>query len=247
MENPFNLLGKQILITGASSGIGRAIAVACSKMGAILYLTGRDKSRLNETFSMLNGKGHSVITADLTKEEDINHLISKLPKLDGVVQNAGVGSRILCKSITQKDLDNVLRPNLEGPILLQTSLLAQKKLNKSASIVFIASRAANTPSIGNAIYSASKGAIISYSRVLALELATRKIRVNCICPSMVWTNLLLQDGVSKEEMEEAQLKYPLKRYGKPEDVAYLTIYLLSDTSTWMTGSCIDLTGGAIEL
>ena len=247
MENPFNLLGKQILITGASSGIGRAIAVACSKMGAILYLTGRDKSRLNETFSMLNGKGHPVITADLTKEEDINHLISKLPKLDGVVQNAGVGSRILCKSITQKDLDNVLRPNLEGPILLQTSLLAQKKLNKSASIVFIASRAANTPSIGNAIYSASKGAIISYSRVLALELATRKIRVNCICPSMVWTNLILQDGVTKEEMEEAQLKYPLKRYGKPEDVAYLTIYLLSDTSTWMTGSCIDLTGGAIEL
>lgn len=247
MENPFNLSGKHILITGASSGIGRAIAISCSRMGATLYITARNAERLNETLSMLESGGHRIIPADLTKEGDIDCLVSSLPKLDGIVQNAGIGSRILCKSITYADLDKVLKTNLEAPVLLQTALLREKKINKSASVVFIASRAANAPSIGNAVYSASKGAIISYSKVLALELAPRQIRVNCISPAMVWTDLILQDGSTKEEMEESQLKYPLKRYGKPEDIAYLTVYLLSDASSWMTGTNIDLTGGAMEL
>lgn len=98
--------------------------------------------------------------------------------------------------------------------------------------------------MGNAIYSASKGAIISYAKCLAVELAPRQIRVNCICPAMIWTELILQGGLTKEEMEEAQLRYPLKRYGQPEDVANLALYLLSDAAAWMTGSAIDLTGGA---
>lgn len=247
MENPFNLTGKHILVTGASSGIGRATAIACAGMGATLYLTGRNEIRLKETLSMMEGEGHKTTSADLTELEDIESLVAKLPKLDGIIQNAGVGNRTLCKSITKEDIHKVLQPNLEAPILLQTALLAQKKINKLASVVFIASRAANAPSVGNAIYSASKGAIISYAKVLALELASRQIRVNCICPAMIWTELILQDGLTKEEMEEAQLKYPLKRYGKPEDIANLAIYLLSDASTWMTGSAIDLTGGAIEL
>jgi len=111
----------------------------------------------------------------------------------------------------------------------------------------IASCAANFPSIGNAIYSASKGAIISYAKCLALELAPRMIRVNCICPTMVWTNLILEGGVDKEQLKEEEFKYPLKRYGKPEDIANLTLYLLSEASSWMTGSVIDITGGANQL
>lgn len=241
--NPFNLSGKHILVTGASSGIGRAICVACSKMGATLYLTARNRERLKETCNQLIGKGHQIIPADLSKKEDINSLVEALPKLDGIVQNAGVGSRVLCKSITDTDIDNVFIPNLQAPILLQTALLNHKKINKNASVLFIASRAAEAPSIGNAVYSASKGAIISYAKVLALELASRLIRVNCICPAMVWTELILQGGLAKEDLEKAQLKYPLKRYGQPEDIAYLAIYLLSDASSWMTGECINLTGG----
>ena len=131
--------------------------------------------------------------------------------------------------------------------MLQETLLEKRKVNKEASIVFIASRAAHAPSIGNAIYSASKGAILSYAKCLALELAPRKIRVNSICPAMVWTDLILTDEVDKDILEEAQLKYPLKRYGKPEDIAYLSIYLLSNASSWMTGSSLDITGGAKEL
>lgn len=241
--NPFSLSGKTILVTGASAGIGKAIAIACSQMGGIVILNGRNQERLKETLQELSGEGHQIIPADLSMEKDRTRLIDNLPKLDGLVQCAGVGSRVPCKMIGKGDLEHVFVPNVEAPILLQTELLAKKKINKSSSIVFIASKAASFPSIGNAAYSASKGAIISYAKCLALELAPRQIRVNCICPAMVWTDLILQGGISKEDLEEAQLKYPLKRYGKPEDIAYLAIYLLSDASSWMTGTCVDITGG----
>lgn len=245
--NPFTLVGKQILVTGASSGIGKGIALACARMGATVIVTGRNVERLNETFSMMPVGDHKAISADLTKSEDIDRLVGELPKLDGLVQCAGVGSRVACKQMTQEDIDHIMKPNLEAPVLLQAAILAKKKINKAASIVYIASRAANAPTVGNAIYSASKGAILSYAKCLALELAPRQIRVNCICPAMVWTDLIIQDGLTKEEMEESQLKYPLKRYGQPEDIANLAIYMLSDASSWMTGSSVDLTGGAIDL
>lgn len=245
--NPFSLTGKQILVTGASSGIGRGIALACAKMGATVIVTGRNMERLNETLNLCPEGDHKAISADLTKAEDIEALVNELPKLDGLVQCAGVGSRVFCKALDQQAIDHIMKPNLEAPILLQTSILAKKKINKGASIVYVASKAATSPTIGNAIYSASKGAIISYAKCLALELAPRQIRVNCICPAMIWTDLILQDGLTKEEMEDAQLKYPLKRYGQPEDVANLALYLLSDAAAWMTGSAIELTGGTMEL
>lgn len=253
--NPFTLAGKQILVTGASSGIGKGIAIACAKMGATVIVTGRNVERLNETLNQLLDSTsslqasveHKAISADLTNAEDIDRLVNELPKLDGLVQCAGVGSRVACKQLTQDAIDHVMKPNLEAPVLLQATILVKKKINKAASIVYIASRAANAPTVGNAIYSASKGAILSYAKCLALELAPRQIRVNCICPAMVWTDLIIQDGLTKEEMEEAQLKYPLKRYGQPEDIANLAIYMLSDASSWMTGSSVELTGGAIGL
>lgn len=245
--NPFSLSGKVILITGASSGIGREMAIVCSKMGANVIILARNKERLLETHSKMEGTENRIIVADLTNSEDVNGLIAQLPELDGIIHNAGIGSRVLCKSITNTDLDMVFNPNLKAPVLLQSALLSERKIKKCASIVFIASKASEYPSLGNAVYSASKGAIISYAKCLALELASRLIRVNCICPAMVWTDLIVQEGMSKEELEKEQLKYPLKRYGQPEDVAYLAVYLLSDTSKWMTGSCIDITGGAKEL
>ena len=245
--NPFSLEGKQILVTGASSGIGKATAIACAKMGATLIITARNEHRLAETINLMPQGNHIAIKADLTKQEDIDNLVNQIPKLNGLVQCAGVGSRVLCKSIKKADIQHIFQPNVLAPILLQTAILENKKINKGASIVYIASRAAEAPSIGNATYSASKGAILSYAKCLALELAPRMIRVNSICPAMIWTDLIIQEGITKEQLEEAQLKYPLKRYGQPEDVANLAIYLLSDASSWMTGSSIDLTGGAKEL
>lgn len=243
LYNPFSLEGKQILVTGASSGIGKATAIACAKMGAKVVVTGRNIERLDETVSLMPSGEHVAISADLTVEEDIKELVSRIPRLDGLVQCAGAANRVPCKNICKEDLHNVMMPNVEAPILLQASLLSHKKINKAASIVYIASRAANAPSVGNAAYSASKGAIISYAKCLALELAPRLIRVNCICPGMVWTHLILKDGVEKELLEQAQLSYPLKRFGQPEDIANLAVYLLSDASSWMTGSSLDISGG----
>lgn len=241
--NLFSLKGKTVLVTGASSGIGRSIAITCSKMGAKIIISGRNKERLERTKAEMSGEGHEVIVADLTSVSDLQSLVSALPALDGVVYSAGIGQRKLCKMLTIEDIDEVMNINFKSNVLLQAELMRAKKIKKASSIVFIASRAASSPSIGNAVYSASKGAVISYAKCLALEQAPRQIRVNCICPAMVWTDLIIQGGLTKEDMEEAQLKYPLKRYGQPQDVANLAVYLLSDTSSWMTGSCIDLTGG----
>lgn len=240
--NPFSLKGKQILITGASSGIGKGIALACAAMGATVILNGRNSSRLNEVLSQMTGSGHAVFPVDLGDRDVVSSMVGKLPKLDGVVMCAGVANRVPCKSITEADFDFVIKTNLEAPILLQAELLAKKKINRAASIVFIASRAYESPSMGNAIYSASKGAVVSYAKCLALELAPRQIRVNCICPGMVWTDLITS-VLNEEDLKVAEQGYPLKRFGHVEDVASLAIYLLSDASSWMTGGAIDISGG----
>lgn len=243
MKMPFDLAGKKILITGASSGIGKGIAIECSKMGATIYITGRNKERLLETLSQLHGDAHHMITCDLCNSTEMAAMVENLPRLDGIVHSAGVGQRIPCKMLTEIDINQVMDVNLKAPMLLQTALLSKKKINNGASIVFIASIAAYSPSAGNSVYSASKGALISYANCLSLELAPRNIRVNCISPAMVWTELITNDGLDKEQLKQDEMKYPLKRYGKPEDIAYLSIYMLSDASTWMTGSNVRLSGG----
>ena len=187
----FSLAGKTILVTGASSGIGRGIAIACAEAGACVVLNGRNVARLNETLSHMSGEGHVVLPADLTDAAQRQALVEQVPVLDGVVHCAGIGSRVLCKMLEEQDVSRVLQANFEAPVLLQAELLREKKIAKEASIVFIASAAATMPSVGNAIYSASKAAIIAYAKCLAQELANRKIRVNCISPAMVWTNLAL--------------------------------------------------------
>lgn len=243
MINLFSLSGKTILVTGASSGIGRGIAIACAGMGAQVVLTGRNIARLQETLASLEGEGHSYIAADLTDASQRASLVEQLPVLHGVVHCAGVGSRVPCKMLTQEDIDHVLKPNTEAPMLLQAELLAEKKVQKGASIVIIASAAASMPVAGNAVYSASKAAMMAYAKCLAQELAPRQIRVNTISPAMVWTELALV-GASAEQLAEAEKQYPLKRYGQPEDIAHLAVYMLSDASQWMTGSDVQITGGS---
>ena len=241
--NPFSLESKTILVTGASSGIGRGIAMSCSRMGATVILNGRNYQKLGATLDLLEKGEHRIIAADLTNNESVNKMMEQLPVLDGIVHCAGIGQRVLCKMATEQDVDTVMEANFKGPALLQAALLKSKKIAKGASIVFIASISTWSPSIGNAFYSASKAAIVSYANCLALELAPRKIRVNCISPAMVWTDLILQEGVDEEQLKADEQKYLLKRYGTPEDIANLAIYMLSDASSWMTGSNVQITGG----
>lgn len=244
--NPFSLSGKTVLVTGASSGIGRGISIACSRMGATLLLNGRNEKRLAETLAALDGANHCVISGDLSIQEDVERIVAQIPALDGVVHCAGIGERTLCKNIEQADIDSMMGTNFEAPILLQTQLMQKKKIKKASSIVFIASIAPFLPTVGSALYSASKGAIIAYANCLSIELAPRQVRVNCICPGMIWTDLIYRGGLTEEELREDEQKYPLKRYGTPEDVANAAIYLLSDASSWMTGSCLKIAGGIIN-
>lgn len=242
--NPFSLKEKIVLITGASSGIGRETAIVCSKIGATVIITGRNEYRLKETFNLLEGEGNLSIVADLTDSDAIDLLVQQLPALTGVVHCAGIGDRSMLKMVKEKDIAKVMRTNFESPVLLQKALLKKKKLINSSSIVFVASRAPFAPAIGNGIYAASKGALIAYAKVLGLEVANQLMRVNCVCPAMVWTDLLERDAaMTGIDYPKAEKEYPLKRFGHPEDVANLIVYLLSDASGWMTGSCIDITGG----
>ena len=111
--NPFSLIGKTILVTGASSGIGRGIAIACSRMGATLYINGRNEERLKDTLSALEGSGHSVAVGDLSVASDVEQIVEQVPSLDGIVHCAGIGERTLCKNIGQADIDiQYMRPGL---------------------------------------------------------------------------------------------------------------------------------------
>ena len=242
----FSLASKTILVTGASSGIGRAIAIACAEAGARVILNGRNRQKLQFSLEALAGEGHEAVQADLTEAEQRTFLVESLPQLDGVVHCAGIGNRVLCKMLEEQDVAKVMQANFEAPVLLQAQLLREKKIAKEASIVFVASAAATMPSVGNAIYSASKAAIIAYAKCLAQELANRKIRVNCISPAMVWTDLALV-GATEEQLREAEQNYPLKRYAQPEDITGAAIYLLSDAASWTTGSNMELTGGTQTL
>jgi Dehydrogenases with different specificities (related to short-chain alcohol dehydrogenases) len=248
MYNPFSLKEKTILVTGASSGIGREIAIECSKMGAKVIITGRDKERLINTFSELSEEGkHLFFVADLTDSKDVLALIQQLPTLDGVVHSAGVGISLPFQFCSQEKVKSVISANLESPIELLYSIIKFKKNSKLGfSVVFISSIAGTLVSYpGNSIYSASKAGITGLAKGMAIDLAHKKIRVNCILPGMIETPMVagLSERVSQEALDEDKKRYPLARYGSPKDVAMGTVYLLSDASTWITGTNLVIDGG----
>lgn len=243
MQDPFSLAGKTILVTGASSGIGRAVAVQASKQGADICLTARNGQRLDETLNMLLPGQHAVLPADLGNDLDIDALASHSPVLDGLVLCAGMLKTLPAAFIKRDALEQIFNVNFHGSVLLLQRLLKKKKLRKGVSVSFISSVASNNPTPGNAIYSASKGAVNSFTRALALELAPKQIRVNAILPGFVETGLMNDGAVSSEQMVQHKQNYPIGRFGKPEDIAYLSVYLLSDASQWMTGSLLTIDGG----
>lgn len=244
MYNPFSLSGKTILVTGASSGIGRATAIECSRMGARIVLTARNEARLNETLQQLEGEGHSVIIADLSKEDEIKKLAEQVQLLDGAVLNAGIAGLVPAIAITENKLQEMQQINLNAPILLTKWLIKKRKMNSPSSIVFTSSAAGVfRTSIGNAIYATTKCGIDAFMRTCALEFAGRHIRCNSVNPAMVETDLISNIPVSEEERNSNLQRYPLGRYGKPEEIAYAIIYLLSDASAWVTGTAIKIDGG----
>lgn len=243
--NPFTLEGKTILVTGASSGIGKATAIECAKMGAKLVITGRNEARLNEVYNSLEGEGHIQVIADLSNDEEIQRLVDEIPVLNGCVNNAGYNVMSVIPFIKKDELGRIMNVNLTAPIMLTHLLVKKKKMAKDSSIVFTSSISARgRNSVGNSMYSATKGGLSSFMKNAALELAAKRIRCNAVLPGMVETPL--KEGkanVTEEQWEINRQLYPLKRFGKPEEIAYGIIYLLSDASAWVTGTELVIDGG----
>lgn len=247
MFNPFSLEGKTILVTGASSGLGRAIAIQCSKMGAKVVITARNAERLSDTFSMLIGEGHLLVRADITIEEDVERLAESCPTLDGCVHCAGIPQVKALKFVNRKLLEDTLQINTIAPIVITTSLLKKRKISKGGSVLFLASISGVTVGDpGIAAYATSKGALTGFIKSAALALAPQGIRVNTISPGIVPTSMFesTTDQSISENLEESVVtSYPLGRLGLPSDIANGAIYLLSDASSWVTGINLTIDGG----
>jgi len=244
MYNPFSLENKTILVTGASSGIGRAIAIECSKMGASVIITGRNEERLKETYSQMKGNQPNYIVADLSKPSNVQNLTKNISTLNGLVNCAGLTKVLPFPFAERKDFEEVMEVNFFAPTELSRLLVKSKKLQKGASIVFISSvSGVYCSAVASSIYSSSKGAINGLAKAMALDLAPKGIRVNCVNPGMIDTNIFSEGKITQEQLNEDMKHYPLKRYGKPEEVAYAVIYLLSDAAKWITGSNLLIDGG----
>ena len=239
----FSLEGKTILITGASSGIGRQVAISVAEAGAKVCITGRNEERLKACFDQLHGEGHRMINADLTDEMNIVSLVDELEKIDGVVFSAGITTHMPTKFIRGKDYEEIFDVNFLAPIQLMARLLKKKKIKDGASLVFMSSIASEKAYFGGALYSSTKAAIETYSRTLALELAPKKIRSNCLLPTFVKTPMVEGAGqtISDEVIKRFEDSSPLG-FGEPDDVANATIFLLSPASKWITGINIPMGG-----
>lgn len=242
--NPFSLSDKTILVTGASSGIGKETAIQCAKLGAKVILTARNVVRLKETLAQMSGEGHEMVLAELTKSEDMESLVSHVFDLDGVVLCAGRAMTSPFAFNTRDKYDEVFNINFFAPVELLRLLVKKKKIKKNASVVFVSSIGGVFGySLGNSIYGATKASIHSTMKFCAKELAPKCIRVNSVNPGMVNTPLIGGGSISEEQYKADMERYPLKRYGEPEDIAYGIIYLLSDASSWVTGHSLVIDGG----
>lgn len=242
--NPFSLEGKTILVTGASSGIGRATAIVCSKMGAKVVVTGRNQKRLDETCATLTGNGHIPIISDLSTMEGITNLVNCIPKLDGIVLAAGIVEMWPVLFATKEKFDKIFDTNFFSPIEIIRLFVKKKKYMPNSSLVVIDSIAGNDDFVvGNGIYGAGKAALKSYIKFCAIELVGKGIRLNTVSPGLILTPMQTNGAVSDEDLDKAIVKVPMKRWGTPDDIAYAVTYLLSDASTYLTGSDIKVDGG----
>ena len=243
-NNPFSLEGKTVLVTGASSGIGQATAIACSRLDANVVVTGRNAERLQVTVNQLQKQPAAQIEADLTNYDAVENLVASLPPLDGAVLCAGNSTTLPLQFGTREKFDEMFDVNFFAPVELMRLMYKKKKLQKGASVVLIASIGGTHSFMpGNGIYGASKAALNSVMKYAAREYAPRKMRVNSICPGMVDTPLIHRGTITEEQLSEDAKRYPLGRYGQPEDIANAAVYLLSDASSWVTGHDLVIDGG----
>ena len=248
MYNPYSLENKTILVTGASSGIGRATAIECAKLGASVVVTARNEDRLSAVLADLDtgmGQKHQMVIADIATSAGIDSLVAAIPTIDGLSSNAGIAlGNSPIKFIGEEQMHNLMQTNTYSHALLAKTLFKKKLIAKNGSMVFTASIGGTVShGPGNTLYGMSKNALLAFAKYAAIEFAPRGIRVNCVSPGMIETPLINLDALTDEDKAIDADKYLLKRYGKPEEVARTTAFLLGDALSFITGTAIIVDGG----
>jgi len=246
--NPYSLENKTILVTGASSGIGKATAIECAKLGATVVVTARNEKRLSAVLAELDttyGQKHQMVIADISTSEGIDTLITALPSLDGLSSNAGIAlGNSPIKFIGEEQMQRLMQTNTYSHVLLAKTLFKKKLIAKNGSMVFTTSIGGTiSHGPGNTLYGMSKNALLAFAKYASIEFAPRGIRVNCVSPGMIETPLINLDAITEEDKAIDAEKYLLKRYGRPEEVARTTAFLLGDASSFITGTAIVVDGG----
>ena len=249
MDSIFNLTNKNIFITGASSGIGRQCAITFSQLGANVILIARNKERLKDTFNKLKKGNHLIIPQDITEyaklEEIVNTAVHKVGKISGFVHSAGIEMTLPLRSMQPSHYEEMFSINVITGFELARIISKKKYIHKEgASFVFMSSIMGI---IGNAAlvgYSASKGALISAVKSMAIELARKNIKVNSISPGYIKTEMSKKmfNYISEESKKQIINMHPLG-LGQSEDIANACAFLLSDASRWITGTNLIVDGG----
>jgi len=246
--NPMDLSGATVLVTGASSGIGRETAILLGSLNARLVLTGRSTERLQETLAHLDGAGHRVAPFDFQHAAGIDDwlrsLAAEVGPLNGLVHSAGVELISPIKFVRLRDAEEVLRVNLLSAIMLARAFTQKACCAVPSGIVFLSSVMGMNGSPAMSVYGASKAALIGLAKSLAIELAPRRIRVNCVAAGCVETEMLARSRElsSPGEFQALERAHPLG-FGTSRDVANAVAFLLADTGRWITGSALAVDGG----
>jgi NAD(P)-dependent dehydrogenase (short-subunit alcohol dehydrogenase family) len=247
------LAGKCAVITGGGTGIGQAIALAFAREGAQVVVAGRRKGKLEGTVLLLQQAGCSTLAleCDVTKAADTLRVVKSAEdafgKVNVLVNNAGALSVSTVENIAEEDWDRVMSTNVKGPFLMSRAALPAMRRAGGGSIINIGSVLGLVAIRDRAAYCASKGGVTMLTRAMALDHANDNIRVNCLCPSIVESdmtrNLFAETEAGRQARESRLASIPLGRFGKPADIAGLAVFLASEESSWMTGTVIPVDGG----